>query len=83
MGSVRCPRDAFPAEMEIAVGRQYAMQGPSGTPIPFWVQELSETEVVIDLNNPLAGVDLNFDVEVVSLREATPKELEQGHPDLG
>jgi len=37
-------------------------------------------EVLLDANHPLAGVDLTFDVEVVTAREATPEELAQGGP---
>lgn len=35
--------------------------------------------VTIDGNHPLAGVELNFDVEVLTVREATPDELAHGH----
>jgi FKBP-type peptidyl-prolyl cis-trans isomerase SlyD len=36
-------------------------------------------EVTLDLNHPLAGVSLYFDVEVIEVREATKQELEHGH----
>jgi len=36
-------------------------------------------EVTVDFNHPLAGKDLDFQVEVVKVREATPEELLHGH----
>ena len=35
--------------------------------------------VTVDGNHPLAGVHLNFDVEVAAVRDATAEELEHGH----
>ncbi len=40
---------------------------------------VAETEVHLDANHPLAGQDLNFDVEIAGVREATPEELAHGH----
>jgi FKBP-type peptidyl-prolyl cis-trans isomerase SlyD len=34
----------------------------------------------VDLNHPLAGLELKFEVDVVNVREATPEELDHGHP---
>jgi FKBP-type peptidyl-prolyl cis-trans isomerase SlyD len=35
--------------------------------------------VTIDGNHPLAGKNLNFDVEITDVRDATEEELEHGH----
>jgi FKBP-type peptidyl-prolyl cis-trans isomerase SlyD len=35
--------------------------------------------VVVDGNHPLAGMDLNFDVTIVGVRDATEDELGHGH----
>ncbi len=42
--------------------------------------DVTDEHVVVDGNHPLAGLTLNFDVEVLDVREATESELEHGHP---
>jgi FKBP-type peptidyl-prolyl cis-trans isomerase SlyD len=39
------------------------------------IKEVDDNEVTIDLNHPLCGERLHFDVKVVSVREATDEEL--------
>ena len=43
------------------------------------VVEVTETEVVLDANHPLAGQDLTFDVELMQTRPATQDEVDHGH----
>ena len=43
------------------------------------VTEIQGDDVTIDLNHPLAGVELNFDVEIKDIREASSEELSHGH----
>ena len=43
------------------------------------VSKITDEKVTLDGNHPLAGVDLEFDVEMVDLRDATPEELAHGH----
>jgi FKBP-type peptidyl-prolyl cis-trans isomerase SlyD len=40
---------------------------------------VGEDQVTLDGNHPLAGVTLNFDITVQSVRDATSEELEHGH----
>jgi len=42
--------------------------------------DITEEEVVVDGNHPLSGLTLNFDVEVLEVREATEEEINHGHP---
>jgi FKBP-type peptidyl-prolyl cis-trans isomerase SlyD len=44
------------------------------------VVEITDDTVVVDFNDPLAGMTLNYDVEIVDLRLAEPEELELEHP---
>lgn len=36
-------------------------------------------EITIDANHPLAGITLNFDVQIIKLRDATNEEIAHGH----
>lgn len=44
------------------------------------VTKITDTHVTLDGNHPLAGQDLEFDVEMSLIREATAEELAHGHP---
>lgn len=61
------PRDAVPDHLPVAVGTQLQVQSPDGRTLPVTVTALSDTEVTLDANHPLAGKDLTFAVEVVAV----------------
>ena len=44
------------------------------------VSRITDTHVTLDGNHPLAGQPLEFDIEMVLVREATKEELQHGHP---
>ena len=70
----RVPRTAFGAQ-EIKVGMQFQTnQGGVVT-----VTKVGLAEITVDANHPLAGVELNFDVEVIDVRNATEDEMAHGH----
>lgn len=78
-GVQEVPRGAFPAEFEPQVGMELTAEGPSGEPVPFAIREVRSETVLIDLNHPLAGKTLHFDVTVREVRAATDDEREHGH----
>jgi FKBP-type peptidyl-prolyl cis-trans isomerase SlyD len=82
-GLQEVPRGAFPADFEPSAGMHLTAEGPDGEPVPFSVQEVRPETVVIDLNHPLAGKTLHFDVTVREVRAATPAEIEHGHAHGG
>lgn len=43
------------------------------------IQKVGMSVVDVDLNHPMAGKDLHFDIEIVQVREATAQELEHKH----
>ena len=61
------PRDQIPAEIPLEPGTRLQMQTPQGQVVPVTVAEVSETEVTLDANHPLAGKDLVFDIELVEI----------------
>ena len=73
------PKAMFEDASQIEVGSQFHAQGPNGEMLIVTVMEVADEHVVVDGNHPLAGVDLNFDVTVVDVREASAEELEHGH----
>lgn len=73
-------RSVFPAEMPLKPGIQFeASLGEDGGEAVFTIQAVEGDRVVVDGNHPLAGETLHFDVEVVSVRDATKEELSHGH----
>jgi peptidylprolyl isomerase len=62
-------RDEVPPGMEPKIGQNVALTGPQGQQLPGWISSVDEKEVVIDLNHPLAGKSLTFEVEVVGIHE--------------
>ena len=72
------PRDLFEFDGEIEVGMRFEAEAENGIEL-VTVIGVDESSVTIDANHPLAGETLNFDVEIMSIREATAEELEHGH----
>ncbi|SFA88567.1 peptidylprolyl isomerase [Poseidonocella pacifica] len=61
------PRQEIPAEIPLDPGTQLQVQTPDGQTLPVTVVEVTESEVTLDANHPLAGKDLIFDVELVEI----------------
>ncbi len=61
------PKSNFPEDMEVEVGAQLYLNGQNGQPIPVVVKEIKEEAITLDGNHPLAGKDLIFDLELVSI----------------
>jgi FKBP-type peptidyl-prolyl cis-trans isomerase SlyD len=72
------PRSAFQGVDEILPGMQFQAQSPEGLQL-VTVIDVDGDEVILDGNHPMAGVTLNFDVEVANIRDATAEELDHGH----
>ena len=62
---VSIQRDKFPPEIE--VGGTLVLKGPEGQRMPAKIKDIKDNEVIIDLNHPLAGKDLNFKVKVIAI----------------
>jgi FKBP-type peptidyl-prolyl cis-trans isomerase SlyD len=75
---VTASRNQFDPAMELKPGLQVMAQGPNG-PVVFTVSGVTDDEVTLDGNHPLAGCRLHFAVEIIEVRKATAEELEHGH----
>jgi FKBP-type peptidyl-prolyl cis-trans isomerase SlyD len=74
------PRENFPEGVEISVGSQFEAESPGG-PIPVLVTNVTDEHITVDANHPLAGEKLFFDIKVISVRDATADEIENGLED--
>jgi FKBP-type peptidyl-prolyl cis-trans isomerase SlyD len=74
----KIPKDRFEGET-VEEGMQFQAQTPDGYRV-VTVTGVAGDQVTIDGNHPLAGTDLNFDVEVKDIREASEEEIAHGHP---
>jgi len=72
------PRRALKGIANIKVGMQLRAQTDDGART-VTVARVSGDMVTLDGNHPLAGKNLNFDVEIAAVREATAEELAHGH----
>lgn len=77
------PKEAFEVngviqESLLVPGTTIPMMNGRGGIVPGKVLEVNETTVKMDLNSPMAGKTLNFSGEILTVREATEKELHDG-----
>lgn len=61
------PRSEIPDNIPLEVGIQLQMQAPDGQAVPVRVVALTDDTVTLDANHPLAGQDLTFAIELVSI----------------
>lgn len=77
------PKQAFEVngviqESLLVPGNTIPMLNGHGGVVPGKVLEVKEDMVKMDLNSPMAGKTLNFSGEILTVREATEKELKEG-----
>jgi len=73
------PLEALAGIADLHVGMRLQSQGPDGRVQDLVVDAIDTEHAVLNANHPLAGEVLHFDVQIASVREATPEELEHGH----
>lgn len=77
---VELPKSVFMIDGKVAeeilfVGSQVPMSDANGNRMIGVISEVKEESVMMDFNHPMAGKTLNFEVEVVSVRDVTPEDL--------
>ena len=73
----RVPKKHFGAQ-KLEPGMQVVLQTNFG-PRAVTIQKVGMSVVDVDLNHPMAGKDLHFEVEIVEVREASAEEVAHGH----
>jgi peptidylprolyl isomerase len=71
------PIKEVPPEMDPEEGQTVALTTPDGRQIPARIVKVDDQEVKVDLNHPLAGQRLTFEIEVVGISE-TPTQTHEG-----
>jgi FKBP-type peptidyl-prolyl cis-trans isomerase SlyD len=74
------PRESFPPNTVLEVGVSYMVELEEGVQRTVWIAQVTEQLVFLDMNHPLAGETLHFDVTVREIRDASPAEIAQGYP---
>ncbi len=76
------PRADVPPEMNPQVGQTVGLHDGQGQQIPATIVDVTDESVTVDLNHPMAGKALTFDIEVVSISE-TPTQAPECESDCG
>ena len=63
-------RSDFPADFTPEIGQVIVLQGPDNEHYPATVKEIGTEGMTLDLNHPLAGQELTFDVEVLEINDS-------------
>ncbi|PIN86059.1 peptidylprolyl isomerase [Candidatus Woesearchaeota archaeon CG10_big_fil_rev_8_21_14_0_10_44_13] len=61
------PKNMVNVGREVKEGMMLGLQAPNGQKIPVRVSKVDDDNVYLDMNHPLAGKNLNFDVTMVSI----------------
>jgi len=76
---VSVPRTKIPQSEKVKVGDQFRA-GPSEQETSiFTVVKVTDADIHMDGNHPLAGQALDFEVEITEMRDATDEEMSHGH----
>ena len=73
------PVDMFKESGMPPVGAMLPLSDNQGNNFQAIVVDVTPEVVIADLNHPMAGKTLNFEIEVLSTRPATEEELSHGH----
>jgi FKBP-type peptidyl-prolyl cis-trans isomerase SlyD len=77
---VTLPRALFPADVELKPGLCLYARASGGQSYPITVREVRDSDVLVDLNHPLAGERLYFEVTIRAVRTAGSEEIFAGKP---
>jgi peptidylprolyl isomerase len=73
----KVPREMLPKEPEPKEGMMLTISTPQGQMFPAKIEKIEKDMVTLDMNHPLAGKKLNFELEVVDIKENKEKACEE------
>ena len=73
------PRNSFPTHVPLQVGTELELRDQSDHPVYARIETITDDNVRLNMNHPLAGKELHFDVKIADLRPATEEEVSHGH----
>lgn len=75
----RVPKKYFEDAESLQPGMSTVLQTREAGPRMVVVHKIGSSVIDVDLNHPLAGKTLTFDVEITDIRDATPEEIAHRH----
>ena len=72
-------REQLAPHLELKEGMSLTGRNEQGQQFEVLVESFTDSDVKIDMNHPLAGKILNFETEIIEIREANSEELDHGH----
>jgi FKBP-type peptidyl-prolyl cis-trans isomerase SlyD len=73
------PRESFPTSVPLEIGTHIELKDHSGHPAIGSIEAVTKQAVRLNMNHPLAGKQLQFDVTISGLRPASDEEVSHGH----
>jgi len=73
------PRSEVPPKMDVQIGMTIGLVTPDGHRVPARVVQVDDGELRLDLNHPLAGESLTFEIEVVGISNTPTQESMSCH----
>lgn len=67
---IELPKDRFPPNVNLQPGLQLQMRNPQGQVVGATIDKIEGDTVTMNLNHPLAGKELRFEIKIVDLRIA-------------
>lgn len=68
---VELDRSIFPDDFQFNLGEVVPLTGPNGAPFLATVIKIEDATITTDMNHPLAGKDLNFEIELLTINDTT------------
>lgn len=65
----KIPRTEFPKDAQLKVGEKFAAKGANGQDVVMVIEKVTAAEVEVALVHPLADKDIQYEVEVLSVKE--------------